>query len=83
MRDELHRQEVYLRTLEWMNVKLRGDGSEGGSERVLETKDNVLDELDELRESAVRLEAEVGASRQECNAWYVFRLRCRPFYPVC
>jgi hypothetical protein len=79
VRDELHRQAEYLRTLESKNAKLTG---EVNVLRVKETSVEVLREekrglerkvrvMEELRERVVRLEAEVEAGRREREAWLV------------
>ncbi|KAH6894805.1 spindle assembly checkpoint component Mad1 [Coprinopsis sp. MPI-PUGE-AT-0042] len=77
VREELHRQAEYLRTLEAKNVKLTSELSYlrernqsievlREEKRGLETK---LVGLDELKEKVIRLEAEVEAGRLEREAW--------------
>ncbi|KAH6894876.1 spindle assembly checkpoint component Mad1 [Coprinopsis sp. MPI-PUGE-AT-0042] len=77
VREELHRQAEYLRTLEAKNVKLTSELSYlrernqsievlMEEKRGLETK---LVGLDELKEKVIRLEAEVEAGRLEREAW--------------
>ncbi|KAJ6591138.1 spindle assembly checkpoint component Mad1 [Mycena vulgaris] len=77
VREELHRQAAYLRTLEGTNARL---GAELAVLRERHTSIEVLREekrglerklqpLDALRERVVRLEAQVEAGRQERETW--------------
>ncbi|KAH6894839.1 hypothetical protein BKA70DRAFT_1199767 [Coprinopsis sp. MPI-PUGE-AT-0042] len=77
VREELHRQAEYLRTLEAKNVQLTSELSYlrernqsievlREEKRGLETK---LVGLDELKEKDIRLEAEVEVGRLEREAW--------------
>ncbi|KAJ7165022.1 spindle assembly checkpoint component Mad1 [Mycena filopes] len=77
VRDELHRQAAYLRTLESTNAKL---SSELAILRERHTSIEVLREekrglerkllpLEGLREQVVKLEAQVEAGRQERETW--------------
>ena len=77
VREELHRQAAYLRSLESANAKL---GAEVAVLREHQTSVEVLKEerrglerkvevLEELRGKVVRLEAELEAGRREREAW--------------
>jgi mitotic spindle assembly checkpoint protein MAD1 len=79
VREELHRQADYTRTVESKNAKLM---VEVNVLRAKETSVEVLREekwglerkvrvMEELREKVVRLEAEVEAGRREREAWFV------------
>ena len=83
VREELHRQANYLRTLESTNAKLT---SELTVLRERQTSVEVLKEekrglvkrvqvLEELRTKVVKLEAEVEAGRREREDWYLFSFR--------
>ena len=83
VREELHRQANYLRTLESTNAKLT---SELTVLRERQTSVEVLREekrglvkrvqvLEELRTKVVKLEAEVEAGRREREEWYLFSFR--------
>ena len=83
VREELHRQANYLRSLESTNAKLT---SELTVLRERQTSIEVLKEakrglekkvqvLEELRTKVVRLEAEVEAGRREREEWYLFLFR--------
>lgn len=80
VRDELSRQADYLRTLESSNSKMTSELSVLRSrhqsievlreqKRDLERK---LEATDVLRQSVIRLEAEVDAARREREEWSVF-----------
>lgn len=80
VREELHRQAEYLRTVESKNAKLT---TEVNVLRAKETSVEVLREekrglerkvrvMEELREKVVKLDAEVEAGRREREAWLVF-----------
>lgn len=77
IRDELHRQASYLRSLETMNAKLSAELGRykdrhanleilREEKRTLERKVSVVDEL---REKVVSLEAQVEAARRERQEW--------------
>jgi len=79
VREELHRQADYLRTLEGTNAKM---SMELNNLRERHTSVEVLREereglerkvkiLEELREKVVKLEAEVEAGRREREEWSV------------
>lgn len=79
IRDELHRQASYLRSLETTNAKLNAELGRykdrhanlevlREEKRALERKVSVVDEL---RERVVSLEAQVEAARRERQQWYV------------
>ncbi|KAF9466670.1 spindle assembly checkpoint component Mad1 [Collybia nuda] len=80
VREELHRQAEYLRTLESTNVRLNAELSilkeRHISIEVLKEEKRGLEQklrtLDDLREKVVRLEAEVEAGRKERETWQVF-----------
>lgn len=77
VREELHRQANYLRTLEGTNAKLNAElnvlRERNTSVEVLREEKRGLERklkvLDELREKVVSLEAEVEAGRQEREEW--------------
>ncbi|KAF8637851.1 hypothetical protein AX17_002477 [Amanita inopinata Kibby_2008] len=77
VRDELHRQASYLRSLEKDNVKLTREVTllreHHASLEVLREEKRGLEHkvrtLDEMRNKVVRLEAEVEAARKEREAW--------------
>ncbi|KDQ58198.1 hypothetical protein JAAARDRAFT_129691 [Jaapia argillacea MUCL 33604] len=77
VREELHRQANYLRTLESSNAKLNQElavfRERHVSIEVLREEKRGLEKklhgAEELRERVVRLEAEVEASRKEREAW--------------
>lgn len=79
IREELHRQADYLRTLESTNVKLTSEltilRERHTSIEVLKEERRGLEQkvrvFEELREKVVKLEAEVEAGRQERKAWRV------------
>jgi mitotic spindle assembly checkpoint protein MAD1 len=80
VREELHRQANYLRTLEATNVKmtmeLNGLRERHASVEVLREEKRGLERkvkvLEELREKVVKLEAEVEAGRREREEWSVY-----------
>ena len=68
VREELHRQANYLRTLESTNAKLTSELTVlREQKRGLEKRVQVLEEL---RTKVVKLEAEVEAGRWEREDWY-------------
>ncbi|KAJ7135484.1 spindle assembly checkpoint component Mad1 [Mycena crocata] len=77
VREELHRQAAYLRTLESTNAKLTSELSvlrdrHTSIEVLREEKrglEHKLRSLEELREQVVKLEAQVEAGRQERENW--------------
>lgn len=77
VREELHRQANYLRTLEGTNAKmtmeLNGLRERHVSVEVLKEEKRGLERkvkvLEELREKVVKLEAEVEAGRREREEW--------------
>ena len=77
VRDELHRQASYLRSLEKANVKLTREvtvlqENHASLEVVREEKRGLERKvwlLDEMRNKVVKLEAEVEAARKEREAW--------------
>jgi mitotic spindle assembly checkpoint protein MAD1 len=79
VREELHRQADYLRTLEGtnakMNMELNGLRERQASVEVLKEEKRGLERkvklLEELREKVVKLEAEVEAGRREREEWSV------------
>lgn len=80
VREELHRQAAYHRTLESTNAKLTGElnilRDRHASVEVLREEKRGLERkvkvLDELRDKVVRLEAEVEAGRREREEWFVY-----------
>ena len=78
VREELHRQAGYLRTLEAANAKmtieLNSLRERHSSVEVLKEEKRGLERkikvLEELRETVVKLEAEVDAGRREREEWY-------------
>lgn len=83
VREELHRQANYLRTLESTNAKLTSEltvlRERHTSVEVLREEKRGLEKrvqvLDELRTKVVRLEAEVEAGRREREEWYILSLK--------
>lgn len=83
VREELHRQANYLRSLESTNVKLTSEltvlRERQMSVEVLKEEKRGLEKkvqvLEELRTKVVRLEAEVEAGRREREEWYLFLFR--------
>ena len=79
VRDELHRQADYLRTLESSNAKMLAElvvlRERQTSVEVLKEQKRGLEKkvqvLEELRTKVVKLEAEVEAGRREREDWYV------------
>ena len=79
VREELHRQANYLRTLESTNAKLTSEltilRERQSSVEVLKEENRGLEKkmqvLEELRTKVVRLEAEVEAGRREREEWYL------------
>ena len=79
VREELHRQANYLRTLEGanakMNMELNGLRERHASIEVMREEKRGLEKkvkvLEELREKVVKLEAEVEAGRREREEWSV------------
>ncbi|KAJ7120938.1 spindle assembly checkpoint component Mad1 [Mycena epipterygia] len=77
VREELHRQAAYLRTLESTNTKLTSEltvlrDRHTSIEVLREEKrglERKLKPLEELRERVVKLEAQVEAGRQERETW--------------
>ncbi|TFY54359.1 hypothetical protein EVG20_g9734 [Dentipellis fragilis] len=77
LREELHRQAHYLRSVEATNVKLTSEvmhlRDRQTSVEVLREEKRGLEQkvkgVDELREQVVRLEAEVQAARREREEW--------------
>jgi mitotic spindle assembly checkpoint protein MAD1 len=77
VREELHRQANYLRTLESTNTKmtveLNGLRERHASVEVLKEEKRGLERkvkvLEDLREKVVKLEAEVEAGRREREEW--------------
>jgi mitotic spindle assembly checkpoint protein MAD1 len=84
VREELHRQAAYLRTLESTNAKLTSEltvlrARQTSVEVLREEKRGLelkLQPLEDLREKVVKLEAQVEAGRQERETWCV---RCGLF----
>ena len=82
VREELHRQANYLRTLESTNAKLTSEltilRERQTSVEVLREQKRGLEKkvqvLEELRTKVVKLEAEVEAGRREREDWYLFPL---------
>ena len=80
VREELHRQANYLRTLESTNAKLTSEltvlRERQTSVEVLREQKRGLEKrvqvLEELRTKVVKLEAEVEAGRREREDWYLF-----------
>ena len=80
VREELHRQAGYLRTLESTNARLTSEltvlRERHTSVEVLREEKRGLEKrvqvLEELRTKVVRLEAEVEAGRREREDWYLF-----------
>ena len=78
IRDELHRQASYLRSLEKDNAKLTREvtilrENSANVEVVREEKrglERKLRTMDEMRNKVVTLEAEVEAARKEREAWF-------------
>lgn len=78
VREELHRQASYLRTLEGANAKMTMElnslRERHASVEVLREEKRGLERkvkvLEELRETVVKLEAEVDAGRREREEWY-------------
>jgi mitotic spindle assembly checkpoint protein MAD1 len=87
VREELHRQANYLRTLESTNTKLTSELSvlreRQMSVEVLKEEKRGLEKkvqvLEEFRTKVVRLEAEVEAGRREREEWYLFLLHSLAF----
>ena len=87
VREELHRQAKYLRTLESTNVKLTSEltvlRERQTSVEVLREQKRGLEKrvqvLEELRTKVVKLEAEVEAGRREREDWYLFAFRSITF----
>jgi mitotic spindle assembly checkpoint protein MAD1 len=88
VREELHRQASYLRTLESTNAKLMSElvvlRARHTSVEVLREEKRGLERklmsLEQLREQVVKLEAQVEAGRQERETWCVCgrqRISCR------
>ena len=83
VREELHRQANYLRTLESTNAKLTSEltvlRERQTSVEVLREQKRGLEKrvqvLEELRTKVVKLEAEVEAGRREREDWYIFSFR--------
>jgi mitotic spindle assembly checkpoint protein MAD1 len=79
VREELHRQADYLRTLEGTNAKMSMElnnlRERHASVEVLREEKRGLERkvkvLEELREKVVKLEAEVEAGRREREEWSV------------
>jgi DNA repair exonuclease SbcCD ATPase subunit len=79
VREELHRQANYLRTLESTNAKLTSEltvlRERQTSVEVLKEQKRGLEKrvqvLEELRTKVVKLEAEVEAGRREREDWYL------------
>ncbi|KAJ7805761.1 MAD-domain-containing protein [Mycena olivaceomarginata] len=77
VREELHRQAAYLRTLESTNTKLTSEltvlrARQTSVEVLREEKRGLelkLQPLEDLREKVVKLEAQVEAGRQERETW--------------
>jgi len=90
IREELHRQAKYLRTLESTNTKLTAEVTtlreRHASVEVLREEKRGLERklrtLEEMRERVVRLEAEVEAGRQEREDWYVYHLHVTIFHVI-
>ena len=88
IRDELHRQASYLRSLETTNAKLNAElgryKDRYANLEVLREEKRALERkvlvVDELREKVVSLEAQVEAARQERQDWCVvyLHLDCFP-----
>ena len=80
VRDELHRQADYLRTLESSNAKMLAElvvlRERQTSVEVLKEQKRGLEKkvqvIEELRTKVVKLEAEVEAGRREREEWYLF-----------
>ena len=78
IRDELHRQASYLRSLETTNAKLNAElgryKDRHSNLEVLREEKRTLERkvlvVDELREKVVSLEAQVEAARRERQEWY-------------
>ena len=78
VREELHRQASYLRTLEGANAKMTTElnslRERHASVEVLKEEKRGLERkikvLEELRGTVAKLEAEVDASRREREEWY-------------
>lgn len=79
VRDELTKQASYLRNLESSNARMTGELTQlrqrNESIEVLKEQKRDLERklanTDSLRQSVVRLEAEVEAARKEREEWYV------------
>lgn len=79
VREELHRQANYLRSLEATNTKLTSElkflRERHTSVEVLREEKRGLERkvlmLEELRTKVVKLEAEVEAGRKEREHWYI------------
>ena len=79
VRDELTRQASYLRNLESSNARMTGELTQlrqrNESIEVLKEQRRDLERksanTDSLRQSVIRLEAEVEAARKEREEWYV------------
>ncbi|KAG8215871.1 spindle assembly checkpoint component Mad1 [Butyriboletus roseoflavus] len=77
IRDELHRQASYLRSLETTNAKLNADlgryKDRHANLEVLREEKRAMERkvlvMDELREKVVSLEAQVEAARRERQEW--------------
>ncbi|KAH0835724.1 spindle assembly checkpoint component Mad1 [Lanmaoa asiatica] len=77
IRDELHRQASYLRSLETTNAKLNAElgryKDRHANLEVLREEKRALERkvlvVDELREKVISLEAQVEAARQERQEW--------------
>lgn len=79
IREELHRQAIYHRTLESTNAKLTAEltmlRERNTSVEVLKEEKRSLEQklkaMEELRGRVVKLEAQLEAGRQEREVWYV------------
>ena len=77
LREELHRQANYMRTLEGTNTRLTSEVTilreRWASIEVLREEKRGLEQkvhgVEQLREQVVRLDAEVRAARQEREEW--------------
>lgn len=88
IRDELHRQASYLRSLETTNAKLNAElgryKDRHANLEVLREEKRALEGkvlvVDELREKVISLEAQVEAARRERQEWCVvyFTIDCMP-----
>jgi mitotic spindle assembly checkpoint protein MAD1 len=87
VREELHRQANYLRTLESTNSKLTSElkilRERHTSIEVLREEKRGLEKkvlmLEEFRTKVLRLEAEVEAGRKEREQWYALKFSLRLF----